>query len=274
MTKINEFLSVIIPTYNRKGFLKEALISVLNQKNVNLEIIVVDDGSTDGTREEIKNFPIRYFYKERGGPASARNLGIKKAKGNFIAFLDSDDLWLEEKAYLQLKFFQENPEYLIVHSNEIWIKRGKVLKQKERHKKGGGDQFERALELCIISPSAVMMKRELFDLVGLFDESFPACEDYEFWLRVTSRFKIGFLEKELVVKRGGHKDQLSSTIPCLDYFRAKAIGKLLKENWFTKEQEKIAKIYLEKKAKIYLNGLKKRGKNKEAKEFEEWLTNI
>ncbi|MEJ5166724.1 MAG: glycosyltransferase, partial [Thermoanaerobaculia bacterium] len=178
---MTEIISVIIPTYNRKEFLKETLDSVLKQKEVEKEIIVVDDGSTDGTYEEIKNYPIRYFFQENKGPASARNLGILASKGKFIAFLDSDDLWLEDKLSLQLKFFKENPEYLIVHTNEIWIKDGKPLKQLKKHKKGGGDQFERSLELCVISPSSVLIKRELFDLVGLFDESFPACEDYELW---------------------------------------------------------------------------------------------
>lgn len=269
-----DLVSVIIPTYNRKKFLKEAIESALNQKFKEKEIIVVDDGSSDGTFEEIKNYPVKYFYQKNRGPASARNLGIKNSRGNLIAFLDSDDLWTEEKLLLQIEFLKEYPEYLLVHTNEIWIKNGKPLKQLERHKKGGGDQFERSLELCVISPSSVLIKKELFEKVGIFDEEFPACEDYELWLRVTSRYNIGFIEKELVVKRGGHEDQLSKIVPCLDYWRARAIGKLIQNNWFSEEQKKLAKIYLQKKAKVYIHGLLKRNKNKEKDEFEKWLKEI
>lgn len=271
---MTEIISVIIPTYNRKEFLKEALDSVLKQEGVKKEIIVVDDGSKDGTSEIIKSYPVKYLYQSNKGPASARNLGILKSKGKYIAFLDSDDLWLEDKLSLQLNFFEENPEYLIVHTNEIWIKDGKPLKQLKKHKKGGGDQFERSLELCVISPSSVLIKRELFEKIGLFDESFPACEDYELWLRVTSKFKVGFIEKELVIKRGGHKDQLSKSIRCLDFWRAKAIGKLIKEKWFSEDQKNLAKVYLQKKAKVYIQGLLKRGKLKEKEEFEKWLIEI
>jgi glycosyltransferase involved in cell wall biosynthesis len=269
-----EIISVIIPTFNRKNFLKEAIYSVLKQKDVFFEVIVVDDGSNDGTKEFIKNYPIKYFYQENKGPASARNLGIMNSNGKYIAFLDSDDLWVEDKLSNQINFFKENPDILIVHTNEIWIRNGKVLNQKKKHKKGGGDQFERSLELCVISPSSVLIKRELFDIVGTFDESFPACEDYEFWLRVTSKFKIGFVEKPLVVKRGGHRDQLSKNIPCLDFWRAKAIGKLIKENWFDEKQKEIAAKFLKKKAKIYIQGLQKRGKIKEKDVFERWLKEI
>lgn len=271
---MHELISVVIPTYNRKAFLKDAIESVLRQKSIEKEIIIIDDGSTDGTYEEIKNYPVKYFFQENKGPASARNLGILNSKGSYIAFLDSDDLWLDDKLFLQLKFLKEYPEYLIVHTNEIWIKNGKPLKQLEKHRKGGGDQFERSLELCVISPSSVLIKKELFEKVGLFDEEFPACEDYELWLRVTSRYKIGFIEKELVIKRGGHWDQLSKIVPCLDYWRARAIGKLIQNNWFSEEQKKLAKIYLQKKAKVYIQGLLKRNKNKEKDEFEKWLKEI
>lgn len=271
---MDALISVVIPTYNRKEFLKEAIESVLKEKNVEKEVIVVDDGSTDNTHNEIKNYPIRYFFQRNKGPAFSRNTGIKNSRGKYIAFLDSDDLWLEDKLFYQLEFFKKNPEYLLVHTNEIWIKNGKLLKQKEKHKKGGGDQFERSLELCVISPSSVMLKKELFDEVGLFDESFPACEDYEFWLRVTSKFEVGFIEDPLVIKRGGHPDQLSKKILNLDFWRAKAIGKLIKQNWFSEKQKEIAKKYLEEKAKIYIQGLIKRKKLKEKEEFEIWLQKI
>lgn len=271
---MEEIISVVIPTYNRKNFLKEAVESVLRQNNVKKEVIVIDDGSTDGTSDLIKEYPVKYFFQENKGPSSARNLGILNSKGKYISFLDSDDLWLENKLFHQLKFLKENIDFPIVHTNEIWIRNGKPLKQLKKHKKGGGNQFLRSLELCVISPSSAMMKKDLFEKVGLFDEDFPACEDYEFWLRVTSRYKVGFIEKELVIKRGGHIDQLSKTIPCLDFWRAKAIGKLIKLNWFSDEQKKIAIEYFKKKASVYLDGLKKRKKIKERDDFEKWMKKI
>ena len=267
-------ISVIIPTFNRAWCVRGAVESVLAQRGVEVECILVDDGSTDGTREALEGLPIRYFHQENRGPAAARNRGIAEARGEYLAFLDSDDLWIRDKSAVQERYLREHPDLLLVHCNERWIRNGRHLNQGKRHVRGGGDQFERSLELCCISPSSVMVRRELFDRVGLFDEAASPCEDYDLWLRVTARFPVGFVPDELVIKRGGHEDQLTRRIPHLDYYRMKAIGKALASGVLNDVQAAAARRELEKKARIYMNGLAKRGRTDERKELESWLARI
>jgi len=185
-------VSVIIPTYNRALYLKEAIDSVLSQDFCDFELIVVDDGSTDATSDIIDSYngAFRYICQRHRGVSAARNTGISHAKGTFVAFLDSDDLWLPKKLSAQVDFFREHPEALICQTEEIWIRNGTRVNSKKRHKKYSGDIFEKALPLCIVSPSAVMIKKNLFDLVGLFDESLPVCEDYDLWLRISARYPV------------------------------------------------------------------------------------
>ncbi|OAG28326.1 glycosyltransferase family 2 protein [Thermodesulfatator autotrophicus] len=261
-------VSVIIPTYNRKAFLKEAIESVLAQSFKNFELIVVDDGSTDDTPYLATRYHIRYVRKQkRQGVSAARNTGIRLAKGSFIAFLDSDDLWLPEKLAKQIVFFKKNPEAVAVQTEEIWIRRGKRVNPRQRHKKPSGYFFDRALELCLISPSGVMLKREVFDKIGLFDESFPACEDYELWLRLLARYPVFLINEPLVIKRGGHKDQLSST-PGLDYFRLKALAKIYKAPFLTPAMRLLVIKEAIRKGNIYRQGALKRGKLHQAREVE------
>ncbi len=223
-------ISVIIPTYNRETVLPRAIASVLAQKGADFELIIVDDGSTDNTRETVNGerqtksdtvsltslrerspFPVpRVFHQENKGPAAARNLGIKEAKGEWIAFLDSDDEWKPGKLKAQLKFFEENPDYLICQTEEIWIRNGVRVNPMKKHQKSGGWIFEKCLPLCVVSPSAVMMHRKLFDEVRLFDESLPACEDYDLWLRIAAKHPVGLIEKPYIFKYGGHADQRSA----------------------------------------------------------------
>ena len=191
-------ISVIIPTYNRETVLPRAITSVLAQKGADFELIIVDDGSTDSTNNFIESrspFPVpRVFHQENKGPAAARNLGIKHAQGEWIAFLDSDDEWKPGKLKAQLKFFEENPEYFICQTEEIWIRNGTRVNPMKKHQKFGGWIFEKCLPLCVVSPSAVMMRRKLFGEVGLFDESLPACEDYDLWLRIAAKYPIVLIE--------------------------------------------------------------------------------
>ena len=195
-------VSIIIPTFNREGCLFRAISSVLAQEGVSFELIVVDDGSTDGTKVLIEkmvleNPAIRYFFQSNQGPSAARNLGIKKAQAPLIAFLDSDDEWRPGKLKAQLDFFRENPDVLICQTEEIWIRSGVRVNPMDKHKKSGGYIFEKCLRLSIVSPSCVMMRREFFDEVGFFDETFPACEDYDLWLRASARFPIGLIPRLL-----------------------------------------------------------------------------
>lgn len=258
-------ISVILPTYNRAHTLSRALQSVFNQKPAPFEIVVVDDGSTDETAALVskiaKTHPsLHYFHQSNQGPSAARNLGIRNSSGELIAFLDSDDEWLPGKLRAQLKFFEENGSALICQTEEIWIRNGKRVNPMKKHKKYEGFIFERCLPLTLISPSAVMMRREFFDAVGLFDESLPACEDYDLWLRATARFPIGLIEKPYVVKYGGHADQRSREFPVMDQFRIKALRKILDSGILNPAQAEAALVELKRKSEIISRGALKRGR--------------
>lgn len=272
-------VSVIIPTHNRRALLERAVRSVSNQTFSDFELIVVDDGSTDGTRTSFKkivrayshtplqNHPIQIIRQKHRGVSAARNAGIRAARGKFIAFLDSDDEWLPEKLERQVLFFLENPRALICQTEEIWIRNGRRVNSMEKHKKCSGRIFKQCLPLCIVSPSAVMMKKELFEKVGHFDESFPACEDYDLWLRVSARFPIYLIDEPLIVKYGGHADQLSRKTPWLDRYRIRALEKMLRSRALSRIQFRWVLEELERKCRIYGRGCLKHGKKSEGKKI-------
>ena len=250
-------ISVVIPTYNRLTYLSRAITSVLKQSYPVNEIIVVDNGSTDQTLSFIKkNFTrIRVITEKKRGVSFARNLGIKNCKYNWIAFLDSDDEWKTDKIEKQFVLLKEsNFKYQFIHTNEIWIKNGILKNQKKKHLKRGGHIFEDCLDICKISPSSVLIKKELFDKYGLFDYRFKVCEDYELWLRITSKIKIGYLDKPLIKKYGGHKGQLSEKYWGIDRYRIKALEKILINNNLKKQQKLKVLEYLLKKINIILLG--------------------
>ena len=249
-------VSVIIPTFNRCEVLARALSSVILQGYKNLEIIVVDDGSTDLTRKLIEEkFPkVNYYYQTNKGVSSARNFAIKKSTGKYVSLLDSDDEWEKDKLQQQVIYFQENPQAKLVHTNEKWIRNGQFVNQMKKHRKGGGDQFIPSLELCLISPSSVMFTRQLFDEIGGFREDFPVCEDYDYWLKVTSRYEVGYIDNPLTVKYGGHDDQLSRTYFAMDFWRIKSIDWILKNRELSADQYLAARETLLKKSRILLKG--------------------
>jgi glycosyltransferase involved in cell wall biosynthesis len=258
-------VSVIIPTFDRKRFLAEALDSVRAQTFADVEVVVVDDGSTDGTEEMLLGFAgVRCIRQENRGVSSARNEGIRSSAGELVAFLDSDDLWKPEKLARQVDYHREHPDAWISQTGEVWIRNGKRQNPRNRHRKFGGWIFRECLPLCIVSPSAVMMKRELFREVGLFDESLPACEDYDMWLRVSSRFPIHLVPEPLVVKRGGHPDQLSASVEALDRYRIRALQKILDGGSLCPDDRAAALEELERKCRIYAQGCVRRGRNEEA----------
>ena len=266
-------VSVIIPTFNRAHTILRALKSVLTQERVASEIFVIDDGSTDETRSLIestcqKEPNVQYLFQPNQGPSAARNLGIRKSRAPYVAFLDSDDEWLPGKLGAQLQFFESYPNFLICQTEEIWIRNGRRVNPMKKHKKFGGLIFEACLPLSIVSPSCVMMRRPFFDQVGLFDETFPACEDYELWLRTSARFPIGLMEQPYVMKYGGHSDQLSRTLPVMDQFRIRALLKLLESDFLTADQQKMVASELVRKAKIVGQGSLKRGKKDDAAYYE------
>jgi len=261
----NPLVSVIIPTYNRGWIIKEAVDSVLSQNFLGFEIIVVDDGSTDNTQDILSAYKndIKVLKHNNQGVSAARNRGIALASGRFIAFLDSDDLWMPNKLSTQVDFFNTNKEALICQTEEIWIRNNVRVNPKKRHKKLSGMIFEPSLCLCMVSPSAVMIKRELFETVGLFDESLPACEDYDLWLRISSGYPVYLIDTPLTIKRGGHDDQLSQA-PGLDKYRIQAIKKIIEGNMLSIKQYRAAVKILKEKCYIYANGCLKRNRKDEA----------
>jgi glycosyltransferase involved in cell wall biosynthesis len=255
-------ISVIIPTFNRKKTLKRAIRSVRDQSISPFEILVVDDGSDDGTKEWVNsNYPyIKYIYQANNGVSSARNKGIKSSKGDWIAFLDSDDEWLPQKLNDQVKGIRENPGTKFSHTNEIWIRNGVRVNQMKKHKKFGGFIFEKCLDICRISPSSALIKKNLFDQIGMFDESLRVCEDYDLWLRITSKYSVLFLDKPLIKKYGGHSDQLSRVDDGIEFYRIQSLKKIMSSRILNKKQASIAKDTLIHKLQIYAKGLEKRNK--------------
>jgi len=268
-------VSVIIPTYNRAGCLREAVDSVLAQEFRGFELIVVDDGSTDETPQLLREYgsSIRMLRQENRGVSAARNAGIAASRGELIAFLDSDDAWLPGKLARQVEFFRQNPEILICQTEELWVKNGRRVNPGQRHRKRGGMIFEPSLALCLVSPSAVMLRRELFEQVGLFDERLPACEDYDLWLRVSCRFPVGLIETPLIIKRGGHADQLSRARG-LDRYRIESIAKLMTDGCLSAAQRVAAGAVLTLKCRLYAGGCRKRGRHAEADRYEQLLRDV
>lgn len=256
--KTSPEVSVIIPTYNRATLLPRAIDSVLNQTYRDFELLVIDDGSTDHTPGIIKQYmgKLTYIRQNHRGVAAARNLGIKSSNGKWIAFLDSDDYWLPKKLERQMEFMRAQPDLLISQTDEIWIRKGRHANPMKKHQKYGGYIFEKCLPLCIVSPSAVVINRQLFEKVGLFDENFPVCEDYDLWLRISLKFPIGFLPEKLIVKTGGHSDQLSKKFICMDRYRVLALEKILNEE-LTPHQRALVIQEIIKKLTILSKGREK-----------------
>ena len=268
MTIKHPLVSVIIPTYNRAWTLKDAVDSVLLQDYPNIELVVIDDGSEDNTQELLETYKneITVLRQENKGVSAARNKGIRQSRGEFIALLDSDDAWDKRKISCQMEFFKDHPEALICQTQEIWIRNGKKVNPKVKHKKPSGMIFEPSLDLCLVSPSAVMMKRQLFDMKGYFNENFLVCEDYDLWLRVSSTLPVFLIDKPYTIKRGGHKDQLSN-FHSQDKFRIRSLSALMESGILTQEQTEKAKKVLKKKYTIYGNGCIKRGKKEEGESY-------
>lgn len=263
-------ITVIIPTFNRKVVLQRALVSVFQQTREPDEVIVVDDGSTDQTEGMVKRqFPSTTYIKQDNlGVSAARNRGINAAQSDWLAFLDSDDEWLMTKLEKQTIGLNARPDCKICHSDEIWIRRGTRVNSKLKHAKSGGWMFQRCLPLCAISPSSVIIHRSIFTELGGFDEALPACEDYDFWLRVTSRFPVLLVDEPLIIKYGGHHDQLSRKHWGMDRFRIKALENILASPHLSPADEKAALNMLLQKLEIYLAGARKRDKSADVTQFE------
>ena len=266
---MSEPVSVIIPTYNRRDYLRQAIASVVTQDHP-FELIVVDDGSDDGTASVVpRDDPrIRYIRQPNRGAAAARNTGIRTARHQLIAFLDSDDRFAAGKLRLQAAAMIAQPRYLVSHTEEVWYRRGVLLNQKKKHRKEEGDLFARSLKLCVVGMSTIMARRQLFETVGLFDESLPCCEDYDLWLRVGCRFPFLLVKEALTFKEGGRQDQLSVRHRIgMDRFRICSIRTLLNSGVLSEEQRLLAKEELASKCRIYGTGCLKHGRPEEGREY-------
>ena len=252
-------VSVVIPTFNRADWLAASIGSVLGQMYPHLELIVVDDGSTDHTPDVVHGFgnAMIYLRGEHRGVSVARNRGVAVSQGNLIAFLDSDDLWQPGKVAAQVALLQQQPEVEVCYTDEIWIRHGVRVNPKRIHQKHTGWLFEPSLPRCIISPSSVMLRRSLWHRLGGFDERLPACEDYDLWLRMTRRVPVTLIPEPLIVKRGGHADQLSRSTPLLDQYRITALEKLLRTA-LTVPQRRAVLSVLMRKCGIVAQGARKR----------------
>jgi glycosyltransferase involved in cell wall biosynthesis len=258
-------VSVIIPTFNRGYCLAESIRSVLEQSFTDFELIVVDDGSTDNTPEIVCQFQgvqsIR--LEENRGVSFARNRGLEQARGDWVAFLDSDDLWEKNKLQAQMQWIKHHPDCQAVYTDEIWIRNGVRVNPMNKHQKYSGDIFQNCLPLCIVSPSSVLLRTEVLKEVGGFDESMSVCEDYDMWLRIAKRYPFHFIEEKLIVKRGGHADQLSRKFWGMDRWRVYALEKLLKENRLNERQRDGVVAMLIEKCRVLIIGYGKRGKTME-----------
>lgn len=263
-------ISVIIPSHNRGHLLPRALDSVLAQTRPPAEIIVVDDGSSDGTAAMLAaDYPeVRCLRQPNEGVSGARNRGIMAAQGEWIALLDSDDQWQPEKLAIQMEALAAAPGHLLCHTDEIWIRNGRRVNPMDKHAKAGGWIFQHCLPLCAISPSSALIHRGLFDEVGLFDPELPACEDYDMWLRICARHPVCYVDQPLLVKYGGHADQLSRRHWGMDRFRIRALARILDSGLLGSEDSAALRATLLEKIRIYLNGARKRNKWAEVAHYE------
>ena len=258
-------VSAIIPTHNRGQTVLRALRSIYAQRVPVNEVIVVDDGSSDDTAERIQvEFPgVILISQNQHGVSHARNRGIDAARGEWLAFLDSDDEWLPIKIETQLNAVRNNSSSRICHSNEIWIRNGRRVNPMDKHKKYGGWIFEHCLPRCAISPSSVLLHRSAVEEFGSFDESLPVCEDYDLWLRLTATLPVMHIPEPLIKKYGGHTDQLSRSRWGMDRYRIRSLEKLLAAKTLTTAQERQALVELTRKIDIYLAGARRRQRKNE-----------
>ncbi len=243
---------MIIPTFNREKHLLNALSSIKNQTHNIDEVLVIDDGSTDNTQKILNKISkIKVIKTENLGVSHARNIGIKESKNRWIAFLDSDDTWIQDKIEKQINFHKENQNILFSHTGEIWIRDGKRVKYPKSLKKPQGECFLQNISTCKIATSSVLMHKSIFDDIGYFDEKLKVCEDYDLWLRVTQKYTTGLIDEELIVKNAGHK-QLSTSIFAIDRYHIYSLQKFLNSKFTDEVKQEIIR-----KCNILIKGAQK-----------------
>jgi len=265
-------VSVVIPALNRSTLLHRALLSVTEQSAQPLEVLIIDDGSLPHLNpSNYSQYPNLKFFRNEitEGVASSRNKGIKQAQGEWIALLDSDDEWDSSKLEKQLELIKTSGEIRAIHTDEKWIRNGNEVLPPRYLDKSNHLLWERSLRHCLICPSSVLLHKSVFKKIGFFDESLTVCEDYDFWLRLLLEEKIEFIEEKLVIKHGGHPDQLSTTTWGMDRFRIKSLQKLTDNNKLSPQQKTLVIKVITEKCAILAQGSEKRQKPEEAKIFRE-----
>jgi glycosyltransferase involved in cell wall biosynthesis len=259
-------VTVIIPTFDRAAVLPRAVDSALAQRGADFEVLIADDGSADDTDRVLERYAghprVRVLRLEHGGVCKARNAAAAACGSPLIAFLDSDDEWLPGKLEAQLRLMDETG-LEISQTGEIWIRNGVRVNPPAHYVKRGGDLFALSLKYCMITPSSVVMTRDLFERSGGFNPEFPACEDYEMWLRITHTHRVGLIPKPMMVRYGGHADQLSTRYPAQDRFRIRGISLLLDGGALAPAHRALALEALGEKLRIYRAGCEKRGRTEE-----------
>ncbi len=270
-------ISVIVPTFNRAHTLERALNSVIHQTCPPVEIIVVDDGSNDTTTAMIEawrttaDFSGNFVYLKTAnrGVSSARNAGAQAATSPWLAFLDSDDEWLPHKLNTQAPLTEDYP---LVHGEEIWIRNGVRVNAMKKYEKSGGRIFKRCVDICCISPSSVLISKDLFTKLDGFRSDFPVCEDYELWLRITARHEVGFVSEPVQKKYGGHEDQLSRLYKAMDFYRCRALVPFLENRDITAEERAhVIKVLIEK-CEILIQGYLKHDNLADLATVQGWLS--
>lgn len=273
----NMSISIIVPTYNRKSLLFRALDSVVNQTYLHWDLTVIDDGSTDGTAESFAQWrqqknadlKIQFHRAANGGVSRARNLGVQMSSAPWIAFLDSDDEWLPDKLTLQIELAGK---FSLIHGEEIWIRNGVRVNPKQKHSKSGGSIFTRCVDLCCISPSTVLLRRDLLLLHNGFREDFEVCEDYDLWLKICAENPVGFINSPVIRKHGGHLDQLSLRFKAMDYWRVKALIPFLRQSSPISESDRLyVAEQIKKKCEILIAGFLKHQNTAQLSEVQAWL---
>ncbi len=305
---MSALVSAIIPVFNRSMLARRALRSIQNQvipSGVELEIIVVDDGSNDETTaslaRELRNSKRTSVVAihHSGMPGAVRNRGVDVSSGDLLAFLDSDDTWEPQKIASQIarhvryssdgdggsgvsppavhdnRFNTDTPpppSVLLSHTRERWIRDGREVSQSSQRHRRTGDLFDDSLVKCIIGPSTVMIARDFFIDSGGFREDLEIAEDYELWLRLTSRIEVGYVDLPLTTKFAGHLDQLSTRYGMIEPFRVAALQRLVETRWFERnvgtEVQDRAAGELVRKCEIVASGARKRGNTADAARYE------
>ncbi len=275
-------ISIILPTFNRPNMTIRALNSIVKQTYRHFELIVIDDGSFDNTYDRIndylktqQNIKYKLIKKTNKGVSHARNIGLRLAQYDWVAFLDSDDEWLPSRLQTQVNYINKTPDCHWVYSDEQWVKDGVVIPVKPNScKKYHGAVLKKAIDRCFIGCSTVLIRKSHIEDVGGFNENFPACEDYDLWLKLLSKYKVDYIDQKLVTRFGGHDDQLSRAFHSMNLWRLKSVANLLEKSHLNEPERSYAENFIKSKAPQLMNGYKKYNNPEQLQEVADILNKL